>query len=161
MEIYNDRGYDLLDDERNDSSKLESLPQVKLFDTMDNGRIELTGLRAPHCENEESALNQMFIGDTNRVMCETPMNDSSSRSHCIFTIYLESSKIGSAVVRNSKLHLVDLAGSERGASFKIGDVAVLEQSKHINLSLHYLEMVILYLLKCLLFSVSVLCIIKH
>ena len=41
----------------------------------------------------------------------------------------------------SQLHLVDLAGSERGASFKIADAKILTQSKHINLSLHYLEMV--------------------
>jgi hypothetical protein len=46
------------------------------------------------------------------------------------------------------MHLVDLAGSERGASFKIGSTKILTESKHINLSLHYLEMV------CFLFDHS-------
>jgi kinesin family protein 6/9 len=43
------------------------------------------------------------------------MNPASSRSHCIFTIAIESRDLDTDVVRMSKLHLVDLAGSERGA----------------------------------------------
>ena len=34
----------------------------------------------------EDALNLLFVGDTNRVVCETPSNDASTRSHCIFTV---------------------------------------------------------------------------
>lgn len=40
-------------------------------------------------KNEEEALDLLFIGDTNRVVCDTPMNDVSTRSHCIFSIILE------------------------------------------------------------------------
>lgn len=40
-------------------------------------------------KNEEDALNLLFIGDTNRVVAETPMNDASTRSHCIFIIQIE------------------------------------------------------------------------
>jgi hypothetical protein len=64
-------------------------------------------------------LPQLFLGDTNRTISETPMNQASSRSHCIFTIMLEARQAGSDIVRRSKLHLVDLAGSERVA--KSGD----------------------------------------
>lgn len=56
---------------------------------------------------------QLFLGDTNRTISETPMNQASSRGHCIFTIMLEARKAGSDMIRRSKLHLVDLAGSER------------------------------------------------
>lgn len=56
--------------------------------------------------NISQGLNLLFIGDTNRVMCETPMNDASSRSHCIFTINVESTKIGSDVVRRSKVRFM-------------------------------------------------------
>lgn len=49
-------------------------------------------------------------GDTNRAVSETPMNLASSRSHCVFTIYVEARQEGSAIVRRSKLHIVDLAG---------------------------------------------------
>ncbi len=38
---------------------------------------------------------------------------NNERSHCIFTIFITASKIGSDTVRRSKIHLVDLAGSER------------------------------------------------
>ncbi len=36
---------------------------------------------------------QLFLGDTNRTISETPMNQASSRSHCIFTIYVEARKV--------------------------------------------------------------------
>lgn len=64
-------------------------------------------------ENEEDALNLLFIGDTNRVVSETPKNDASTRSHCIFVIQLEAQKMGEDVKTMSKLQLVDLSGSER------------------------------------------------
>ena len=50
----------------------------------------LKNLSVPRAENEEDALNLLFIGDTNRVVSETPKNDASTRSHCIFVIQLES-----------------------------------------------------------------------
>jgi len=47
---------------------------------------------------------------------ETAMNKDSSRSHSIFTIYVETSeatKNGENKIKAGKLNLVDLAGSER------------------------------------------------
>jgi hypothetical protein len=45
------------------------------------------------------------------------MNKDSSRSHSIFTIYIETAeeeeKTGKQKIRAGKLNLVDLAGSER------------------------------------------------
>ena len=35
----------------------------------------------------------MFLGDTNRTISETPMNMASSRSHCVFTIYVEARQV--------------------------------------------------------------------
>jgi len=58
-------------------------------------------------------MNLLFIGDTNKIMCETTSNDVSSRSHCIFIIMVESRKLNSDVKTVSRVHLVDLAGSER------------------------------------------------
>ncbi|KAI2542210.1 kinesin family member 6, partial [Homo sapiens] len=74
----------------------------------------------------------------------TPMNQASTRSHCIFTIHLSSKEPGSATVRHAKLHLVDLAGSERVAKTGVGG-HLLTEAKYINLSLHYLEQVIIAL----------------
>lgn len=90
--------------------------------------------------NEEEALNLLFLGDTNRTISETPMNQASTRSHCIFTIALEARKAGEDVVRRSKLNLVDLAGSERVSKTGI-EGTILKEAKYINLSLHYLEQV--------------------
>ncbi|KAB0354990.1 hypothetical protein FD755_022449, partial [Muntiacus reevesi] len=74
----------------------------------------------------------------------TPMNQASTRSHCIFTVHLSSKEPGSATVRHAKLHLVDLAGSERVAKTGVGG-QLLTEAKYINLSLHYLEQVIIAL----------------
>lgn len=72
------------------------------------------------------------------------MNDTSSRSHCIFTVELEARASGSDTVRRSKLNLVDLAGSER-VSKTGAEGQILSEAKYINLSLHYLEQVIIAL----------------
>ncbi|KAL2099403.1 hypothetical protein ACEWY4_005883 [Coilia grayii] len=72
------------------------------------------------------------------------MNQTSTRSHCIFTIHVCSRQHGSATVRQSKLHLVDLAGSERVGKTGVGG-QLLTEAKYINLSLHYLEQVIIAL----------------
>ena len=55
-----------------------------------NGQFLLQNLSVHRAENEEDALNLLFIGDTNRVVSETPKNDASTRSHCIFVIQIES-----------------------------------------------------------------------
>eukprot|EP00073_Rattus_norvegicus_P049871 XP_017452207.1 PREDICTED: kinesin-like protein KIF6 isoform X2 [Rattus norvegicus] len=72
------------------------------------------------------------------------MNQASTRSHCIFTVHLSSKEPGSATVRHAKLHLVDLAGSERVSKTGVGGL-LLTEAKYINLSLHYLEQVIIAL----------------
>ena len=59
---------------------------------------------------------------------------------------------GQEVYLCSKLNLVDLAGSERVSRTNV-DGQILREAKHINLSLHYLEQVILalqvgFLIRC-------------
>ncbi|XP_053794714.1 kinesin-like protein KIF6 isoform X3 [Vidua chalybeata] len=142
LEIYNECGYDLLDP-RHEASRMEDLPKVTIMEDSDQN-IHLKNLSLQQATNEEEALNLLFLGDTNRMIAETPMNQASSRSHCIFTIHISSKEPGSAVIRRSKLHLVDLAGSERVAKTGIGG-HLLTEAKYINLSLHYLEQVIIAL----------------
>ncbi|XP_019382772.1 PREDICTED: kinesin-like protein KIF6 isoform X1 [Gavialis gangeticus] len=142
LEIYNECGYDLLDP-RHEASRLEDLPKVTIMEDPDQN-IHLKNLSLQQATNEEEALNLLFLGDTNRMIAETPMNQASTRSHCIFTIHISSKEPGSATVRRSKLHLVDLAGSERVAKTGVGG-QLLTEAKYINLSLHYLEQVIIAL----------------
>ncbi|CAM9871849.1 unnamed protein product [Bubo scandiacus] len=142
LEIYNECGYDLLDS-RHEASRLEDLPKVTIMEDPDQN-IHLKNLSLQQATNEEEALNLLFLGDTNRMIAETPMNQASTRSHCIFTIHISSKEPGSATIRHSKLHLVDLAGSERVAKTGVGG-HLLTEAKYINLSLHYLEQVIIAL----------------
>jgi hypothetical protein len=60
-------------------------------------------------------MKLMIIGSDNRKTAATEMNNTSSRSHSIFTIYFETSSDvnGEQRVKAGKLNLVDLAGSER------------------------------------------------
>lgn len=142
LEIYNENGYDLLDP-KHEACKLEDLPKVNLFEDSDNN-VHLKNLSLHQASNEEEALNLLFLGDTNRMIAETPMNQASTRSHCIFTIHISSRDPGSATIRRAKLHLVDLAGSERVGKTNVGGT-LLTEAKYINLSLHYLEQVIVAL----------------
>ncbi|KAJ7340963.1 hypothetical protein JRQ81_004250 [Phrynocephalus forsythii] len=142
LEIYNECGYDLLD-ARHEASRLEDLPKVTIMEDPDQN-IHLKHLSLQQATNEEEALNLLFLGDTNRMIAETPMNEASTRSHCIFTIHISSKEPGSATIRRSKLHLVDLAGSERVGKTGVGG-QLLTEAKYINLSLHYLEQVIIAL----------------
>ncbi|XP_071376202.1 kinesin-like protein KIF6 [Centroberyx affinis] len=142
LEIYNEVGYDLLD-ARHEASRLEDLPKVVIMEDPEQN-IHLRNLSLQQSANEEEALNLLFLGDTNRMIAETPMNQASTRSHCIFTVHLCGREPGSATLRRSKLHLVDLAGSERVGKTGVGG-QLLTEAKYINLSLHYLEQVIIAL----------------
>ena len=52
--------------------------------------------------------------------------------------------MGQEVIKRAKVHLVDLAGSERVSKTCVVGT-VLTEAKHINLSLHFLEQVIISL----------------
>lgn len=106
LEIYNEILYDLLN--------IHNKADLQIMEGEDRS-ISIRGLTMPIANSEEEALSLMFEGETNRVICEHELNSVSSRSHCIFTIHLESrsrvESTGQTVC--SKLNLVDLAGSER------------------------------------------------
>ncbi|KAJ8604878.1 hypothetical protein CTAYLR_010413 [Chrysophaeum taylorii] len=142
MEIYNEQGFDLLDPSH-DFKGLQDLPRVRMMED-EHGNFHLKNLSMHRATTEEEALNLLFLGDTNRAISETAMNQASSRSHCLFTVFLEARKVGSDRVIRSKLHMVDLAGSERVHKTK-SDGQTLREAQYINTSLFYLEMVIVAL----------------
>ncbi|PRW60177.1 kinesinlike KIF6 [Chlorella sorokiniana] len=144
LEIYNESGFDLLEPGR-EVRALEDLPRVNIQED-DSGAMHLRNLSMHRCDTEEQALNMLFLGDTNRVVAETPLNQASSRSHCVFTLHIEARRAGAdALVRRSKLHFVDLAGSERVGKSGLAAHTQLKEAKYINLSLHFLEQVIISL----------------
>eukprot|EP00435_Cladocopium_sp_Y103_P056534 s1409_g19.t1 len=122
------------------------LPKVQLRED-EEGNIHLRNLSVNMAQKEEDALNLLFLGDTNRVVAETPMNDVSTRSSAEshgFIMWVESTKPDSDTVRRAKLHLVDLAGSERISKSGV-EGQLQKEARYINLSLHYLEQVIVAL----------------
>ena len=44
-----------------------------------DGAVHLRNLSLHQANSEEDALNLLFIGDTNRMIAETPMNQASTR----------------------------------------------------------------------------------
>ena len=86
----------------------------------------------------------MDYGTNNRMTGETAMNKDSSRSHSIFTIYIETAEAdeeGDQRIKAGKLNLVDLAGSERQSKTQATG-ARLKEATSINLSLSALGNVI-------------------
>ena len=79
------------------------------------GEVHVKGLSCHIVNNEEEALNHLFEGETRKTTAETSMNEHSSRSHSVYTVYVESKAKTESTekVIISKLHLVDLAGNER------------------------------------------------
>ena len=95
-------------------------------------------------EDEQMALRCHLMGQHARKVGCTRLNQASSRSHSIFTITLTSTNSSSGSHTTSKLNLVDLAGSERIAKSQ-AEGTLLTEAKSINLSLSYLEQVIIAL----------------
>lgn len=122
---------------------LESWHKITMFQG-DDGNIHMKNLSMHYCQTEQLGLDLLMMGNYMRKISSTPMNQSSSRSHCIFTVIFEKKNNEDGSVFVSKLHLVDLAGSER-ISKGLSEGAQMTETKHINLSLSFLEQVIIAL----------------
>nr|XP_018684239.1 PREDICTED: kinesin-4-like isoform X2 [Musa acuminata subsp. malaccensis] len=86
-------------------------------------------------------LELMGIGQTNRAVSATSLNERSSRSHSILTVHVQGMDLKTGATLRGSLHLVDLAGSERiERSEVIGER--LKEAQHINKSLSALGDVI-------------------
>ena len=99
-------------------------------------------LNQPTVKSVDELLMWMNKGDKQRHVGATKMNQGSSRSHSIFTVYLDiEDKRNDGKIRAGKLNLVDLAGSERQAKTEATGDRLKEATK-INLSLSALGNVI-------------------
>ena len=145
LEIYNNDGYDLLSDTGAGGTQrrfeLASLPRVRIRENKSRQLI-LTNLSIHEVDNFQEGMALLMLGDDNRVVAETPKNDASTRSHCLFMIQIESQKIGEDVKTLSKLHIVDLSGSEKPSKTELSGIRMTE-ALNINISLFYLEQVII------------------
>uniref|UniRef100_A0A0P4WG05 Kinesin motor domain-containing protein n=1 Tax=Scylla olivacea TaxID=85551 RepID=A0A0P4WG05_SCYOL len=136
LEIYNERVKDLLRPGAQNTHSLRVREHPKLGPYVQDLSVHLVQ-QYPDIEE------LMRKGNSHRTTASTHMNDTSSRSHAIFTVTFIQAKLMSDVPleTRSKIHLVDLAGSERAdATGATGQR--LKEGAHINKSLVTLGSVI-------------------
>lgn len=96
-------------------------------------------------KNYSDLMKHMRKGDVSRTTASTKMNDTSSRSHAVFTITLKQIhhdlSTDETTERTARIRLVDLAGSERAKSTEATGQRLREGS-NINKSLTTLGRVI-------------------
>lgn len=136
LEIYMEECRDLL--AHNPKNKLE------LKESVDSG-VYVKDQRVEIVKSVSEIDRLMQEGNGKRKVGATRMNQTSSRSHSIFSIVVETSEVDENTnepkIRVGKLNLVDLAGSERQS--KTGATGErLEEATKINLSLSALGNVI-------------------
>eukprot|EP00029_Vermamoeba_vermiformis_P010617 TRINITY_DN5621_c0_g1_i1.p1 TRINITY_DN5621_c0_g1~~TRINITY_DN5621_c0_g1_i1.p1 ORF type:complete len:1483 (-),score=519.00 TRINITY_DN5621_c0_g1_i1:38-4486(-) len=133
LEIYNEQITDLLN---------PSQAKLQIRDDVKKG-IFVENLVEEAVSTADQAYRLLKYGATNRHVGKTAMNETSSRSHSVFTIYIQSkeTKAGVTAVKYSRLHLIDLAGSERQKSTEATGLR-LKEAGNINKSLSVLGNVI-------------------
>ncbi|WFC98658.1 Kinesin- motor protein [Malassezia yamatoensis] len=111
VELYNEELRDLLSA---DSPTPLQNGGLRMYEDKNKG-IVLHGLEEVPLTSAEHGLRLLRRGSQKRHIASTRCNESSSRSHCVFTLHVhvkEKGARGEEVMRTGKLNLVDLAGSE-------------------------------------------------
>ncbi|KAK2958238.1 putative Kinesin heavy chain [Blattamonas nauphoetae] len=130
-EIYQERIRDLLD-----SSKTN----LEVRENKERG-IYIDQITWRDCHTPQDFLDMLALGDANRKVASTGMNERSSRSHTVFMVKVIQVNALTESKKTGLMYLVDLAGSEKIAHTG-AEGQQLEEAKKINLSLSALGNVI-------------------
>ncbi|XP_060180436.1 kinesin-like protein KIN-14I [Lycium barbarum] len=132
MEIYNEQVRDLLVSD-GVNKRLEIRNACQGLSVPDASLVHVTST----CD----VIDLMNLGQKNRSVGATALNDRSSRSHSCLTVHVQGRDLASGAILRGCMHLVDLAGSERVNKSEVtGDR--LKEAQHINKSLSALGDVI-------------------
>ncbi|KAJ7972201.1 Kinesin-like protein, partial [Quillaja saponaria] len=132
IEIYNEQVRDLLAEDTSNT-------RLEIRSCSENG-FTLPDATLLPVKSTTDVLNLMKLGEVNRVICSTAINNRSSRSHSILTVHVHGKDVSGSTIR-SCLHLVDLAGSERVDKSEVTGER-LKEAQYINKSLSCLGDVI-------------------
>ncbi|XP_001352782.1 kinesin-like protein Klp68D [Drosophila persimilis] len=117
-------------------------PNSKHLEVRERGSgVYVPNLHAINCKSVDDMIRVMKVGNKNRTVGFTNMNEHSSRSHAIFMIKIEMCDTETNTIKVGKLNLIDLAGSERQSKTGASAERLKEASK-INLALSSLGNVI-------------------
>lgn len=119
IELYNEDIIDLLDESHHNTNNniTHALAKhIRIHQDTDNN-IQLAGVTSRTVVTALEAFECLRVGALARTTASTKMNDQSSRSHAIFTISIQQTRVACDAkdieVLSAKFHFVDLAGSER------------------------------------------------
>ena len=136
LEIYNERVRDLLNPSTKGNLRVREHPSTGPY-VEDLAKLVVGGF--------QEIENLMDEGNKARTVAATNMNETSSRSHAVFTLMLTQKKMDTETKMEAekvaKISLVDLAGSERATSTGATG-ARLKEGAEINRSLSTLGRVI-------------------
>ncbi|KAK7413418.1 hypothetical protein QQX98_007720 [Neonectria punicea] len=136
LEIYNERVRDLLNPSTKGNLKVREHPSTGPY-VEDLAKLVVSGF--------QEIEHLMDEGNKARTVAATNMNETSSRSHAVFTLMLTQKKYDAetkmSLEKVAKISLVDLAGSERAQSTGATG-ARLKEGAEINRSLSTLGRVI-------------------
>jgi len=138
FEVYNEHVRDLL------VPRTEPPNYLKVRESPTEGPY-VKDLSEHPVRNYSDIIRLMKQGDDSRTVASTKMNDTSSRSHAVFTIMLKQihaeTTSDETTERTARIRLVDLAGSERAKATEATG-ARLREGSNINKSLTTLGRVI-------------------
>lgn len=133
IEIYNEQVRDLLvSDGLNKRLEIRNNSQ---------NRLNVPSANLVPVSSTSDVIELMNIGQKNRAVGATALNDRSSRSHSCLTVHVQGRDMTSGAVLRGCMHLVDLAGSERVDKSEVTGER-LKEAQHINKSLSALGDVI-------------------
>jgi len=132
LEIYAEKVKDLLDPQN--TAKLSVREHTTFGPYVES--LTMWPIQSAH-----DAYQCLLEGAKHRITAPTKMNQNSSRSHAIFTIYVTQTHTLTQDKTLSKIHLVDLAGSERVKDSGVTGIN-LKEAANINKSLTTLGRVI-------------------
>jgi len=132
VQIYNEQLFDMLrDPSRGHPLEVHEDPKDGIF---------VQGLSEYSVRGFHDCMELLRLGEENRAIRETHMNQASSRSHSIFQLLVEQKRVDGSNQRElrSKFNLVDLAGSEKWDLNQSMEADRVAEMTNINLSLYTL-----------------------